>query len=205
MIQLKLTTKEHAKNVDEFLGLISSITDVKLKAGLMKILETMGERLFEAPASNKLEYHNCFSGGLVDHSLRVYRNLRLLRDSFAPEISDDSIILVSLFHDLGKVGSVDEPYFIPQTSAWHKEKLGMYYEHNTKIGYLGTAQRSLRLFDQFNVPTTEDEYKAVLIHDGQYIPENKPYAHKEGMLGLLLHQADMLACKMEHDKWESAQ
>ena len=108
-------------------------------------------------------------------------------------------------HDLGKVGTVNEDYFIGQTSQWHKDNLGIMWKHNTEMEYLGTAQRSLRLLYEFGVPLTDLEYKAILIHDGQYIPENKPYAHKEGMLGLLLHQADMLACTMEHNKCKKMQ
>lgn len=205
MRQIKMSEEKIKAVMDTFLGLIDSIKDEDVKYGLQGLMDHMGERIFEAPASHNLAYHNCFVGGLAEHSLRVYGNLRKLRDAFAPDISDDSIILVALFHDLGKVGSMDKPYYIEETNDWQKENRGNYYRHNPDLEFLGGAQRSLRVLGQFGVPTTEEEYKAILIHDGQYIPENAPYKHKEGKLGLLLHQADMIACTVEKEKWESIQ
>lgn len=58
---------------------------------------------FTAPASSK--YHNSCRGGLVDHSLNVYRNLSMLvqRKGFEDVISKDSIIICGLLHDLSKM------------------------------------------------------------------------------------------------------
>jgi len=203
--QISLSEEKLKGVIDTFVYLIGSIKNDAVRDGMEKMIEEIGDRLFEAPASNKLEYHNCFVGGLAEHSLRVYGNLKALRDIFQPSLSDDSIILVALCHDLGKVGSIDAPYYVPNDSDWHKENLGVYYNHNKNMSYLAVSQRSLRLLNHFNVPLSDDEYKAILICDGQYIQENKSYAHKEGWLGLLAHQADMIACTMEHNKWESLQ
>ena len=205
MRQIKMSEEKTKAVIDTFLGLIDSIQNEDVKVGLNNLMDHMGERFFTAPASHNLAYHNCFPCGLAEHSLRVYTNLRKLRDAFAPDISDDSIILVALFHDLGKVGSRDVDYYIPETDKWWQENRGQYCKHNPELQFLGGAQRSLRVLGQFGVPTTEEEYKAILIHDGQYIPENSPYKHKEGKLGLLLHQADMIACTVEKEKWESIQ
>jgi hypothetical protein len=205
MIQIRLKETTLRAVIETYLSLINSVQNDENRERLNVLLEELGERIFEAPASAKLSYHNCFVGGLAEHSLRVYSNLRKLRDAFAPDITDDSIIIVSLFHDLGKIGSVDQPYFLPQESDWFREKNGEYYIRNKNLDYMGTAHRSLRLLTQYGIQLTDDEYKAIMIHDGQYIPDNKSYAHKEGMLGLLLHQADIIACKEEYDKWESKQ
>jgi len=172
---------------------------------VVELMNELGERFFEAPASNKLEYHNCFVGGLAEHSLRVYGNLTKLCSLFAKDISKDTIILVSLMHDLGKLGTISEPYYLEQDSDWHKENRGEYYKHNLDLEFLNVAQRSLRLLELFHVPLTEVEYKAILIHDGQYVDANKQYAHKESMLGLLTHHADVLACRIEQEKWKSVQ
>lgn len=202
---MKFSEKKLAVVIESYLGLIKSIKNQAVREGLDRVVEHFADRLFETPASHNLAYHNCCVGGLAEHSLRVYGNLKKLSDMFAPDLSNDSIILVALFHDLGKVGSQEQPYYIPQTNDWARDNRGEHYQHNPKLEFLGGAQRSLRLLNQFGVPTTEAEYKAILVHDGQYIPENKPYGHKEGKLGLLLHQADMLACTMEKEKWEKLQ
>ncbi len=204
MKQIKVDKKTMSENMDRIIAIIDKMENKDVKNGLLELLDKVGGRYFTNPASARVAYHNCCVGGLADHSLRVYDNLKYLRDNFAPQISDDSIAIMALFHDLGKVGTLEENYFIQNDSTWHVEKLGELYKHNEGLGYLGTAQRSLRLLTQFNVELSEDEYRAIIIHDGQYIPENKSYAHKEGWHGLLLHQADMIACKMEHEMWENA-
>jgi len=190
--------------INSYMDLLASIENKKLRDNCLKMMEVIGDRFFEAPASAKLTYHNCFVGGLAEHSLRVYKNLSKLCKSFQPNISNDSIIVVSLFHDLGKIGSLDEDYYVPQESNWHRDR-GEHYVHNPKLEYLAVSQRTVRLLSQFDIPLSESEYKAILICDGQYIQENKSYAHKEGWIGLLAHQADMIACRTEKEKWENAQ
>ena len=202
---MKLSEKKLQGVIESILLLIESIEDDELAAGMGRLMDEVGERFFEAPASDRQEYHNCFVGGLAEHSLRVYSHLSQLAKIFAPEISSDSIILVALMHDLGKLGSIDTIYYLPQDSDWHIEKMGMMYVQNTELEYLGTAQRSIRMLTQFGVPMTDLEYKAILIHDGQYVPANKAYAHREGMLGILLHHADVLACHIEKEKWKAIQ
>lgn len=44
--------------------------------------------------------HHRYNGGLVDHSLEVYENMK--RKCAGTEIPEESIIICSIFHDLGK-------------------------------------------------------------------------------------------------------
>ena len=70
------------------------------KAELFEWLEQSD--FFTAPASAK--YHGSYEGGLVEHSLNVYNALTKLLTIY-PEIqvSDESVAIVALFHDLCKV------------------------------------------------------------------------------------------------------
>lgn len=56
---------------------------------------------FTAPASTK--YHGNYEGGLCEHSLNVYSTLRDLCAKYYPELSQETIAIVALFHDLCKV------------------------------------------------------------------------------------------------------
>jgi len=205
MKQIRMSEAKLQGVIESFLAIIESIESDEVRDALDHLMDELGERFFECPAADRLAYHNCFVGGLAEHSLRVYGNLLKLAKMFAPELHPDSLILVALMHDLGKLGSVETIYYLPQESEWHMEKMGQMYLQNPDLEYLGTAQRSIRILGEFNVPMTDLEYKAILIHDGQYVPANKAYAHREGMLGLLLHQADVLACRMEQEKWKAIQ
>ena len=175
------------------------------REAISHMIETVGTSFFEAPASGRLEYHNCFPGGLCAHSLNVYSIFKKLTDMYGKEFAHDDVIIAALFHDLGKIGHNGVPYYIPKDSEWHKEKMGLYYETNPALRYMPHAQRSLQILADFDVELSTDVYTAILIHDGQYVPENKPYAMKEGRFALLLSMADRLACEIEKDAWMAIQ
>ncbi len=65
---------------------------------------------FSAPASTR--YHGSYAGGLAEHSVNVYECLKAYLDrSRAKEIykmqySDETVALVSLLHDVCKIGSL---------------------------------------------------------------------------------------------------
>ena len=197
--QITLTEEQLKKLFDTYISILENSIG---KDTTSSIFDRIGERLLAAPASGKVQYHNCFPGGLVEHSLRVYNNLKYLAKKFLPNITDNSLAVVSLFHDIGKVGDLNNDYYIIQDNQWRQENLGEYYTHNEELIFLDSAQRSIWLLNQFNISLTQEEYQAIKIHDGQYIEANKRYAQKECMLALLLHQADMIACKQEQERWK---
>lgn len=57
---------------------------------------------FKAPASTK--YHNCHEGGLLEHSMNVYAQLKekLLHTEIYGKYAEDTIIIAALLHDICK-------------------------------------------------------------------------------------------------------
>ena len=96
-------------------------------------------------------------------------------------------------------------YYVPKNSKWHEENMGLYYETNPNLRYMPHAQRSLQLLGDYGFNLVNDVYTGILIHDGQYVDENKPYKMKEGKFALLLQMADRLACEIEKEKWDDIQ
>ena len=74
---------------------------------------------YSAPASTK--YHDANPGGLLYHSLRVYDELKRVLAAY-PEIkaSEESIVIVSLFHDLCKANfyTVEKRNHKNEQGAW---------------------------------------------------------------------------------------
>ena len=62
-----------------------------------------------SPASTR--FHLSEEGGLLKHSVGVTENLLKFRHEFAPAISEESCLIVGLFHDIGKVALDDEILF----------------------------------------------------------------------------------------------
>ena len=70
--------------------------------GIDKLADYLSDStdFFTAPASTR--FHNNFSGGLAQHCLNVYENFKSLLEIKGVEMSEDSIIICALLHDLCK-------------------------------------------------------------------------------------------------------
>ena len=131
-----------------------------------------------APAS--VRYHLSEEKGLLKHSVGVTKTLLKLRELLAPQLSEESCVIVALFHDAGKVGMPDAPRYL---------KKGDKFIYNKNQVEMQIANRSLYLVSKY-IPLSDEEAQAILYHDGQYITENRFIAHKECPLTLLLTFAD---------------
>lgn len=143
------------------------------------------------PASTK--YHLCKENGLLEHSVNVAETLLKMKNQLAPEISDESCIIVALLHDLGKAGMPGEPQYLKNEPS-EKQKTAGYlptfpYRFNSNLLYLSVPVRSLYLVAS-RFPLTQEEVQAIVYHDGQYVDDNKSVANKEKPLTLLLQYAD---------------
>lgn len=143
-----------------------------------------------APASTR--YHLNIEKGLLIHSVGVALNALRIKQLLAPDISDESMTIVALFHDVGKVGYPGKPYYLPNDNAYELRR-GINYKINPDIVHLSHATRSLHLASQF-ITLTEEETQAIVAHDGLYPlyggVNNLDYHHRECRLQMILHFAD---------------
>lgn len=140
-----------------------------------------------SPASTR--YHLNREGGLLEHSVGVAENLLKFRESLAPEISEESCVIVGLLHDVGKIGMPGKPRYIKNDNEWEIKKRGITYKINSEEVSMGLAARSLYLVTKY-IPLSNSEAQEILYHDGQYVDSNKEAAHRETALTLLVHWAD---------------
>ena len=152
----------------------------------LKMLETKTGWL-TSPASTR--FHLNKEQGLLLHSVAVAENLLKFRDLLAPPISDESCVIVGLFHDVGKIGMPGKPLYLKNDNQWEVNKRNMAYKTNPEVVCMSLAARSLYLISKY-IPLSDSEAQAILYHDGQYIEDNKYIAHKEEPLTLLAHWAD---------------
>ena len=202
--------------VDNWNKLIQLIEDTFERDRLRK-LKTMytyfEDRMSIAPASGKAHYHNAMVGGYVEHVLHVTDcalQIKKLWESNGAEINftDEELIFAAMHHDLGKVGDLDEDYYIPQDSEWHRKNQGSIFKHNPKLQYMSVTDRSLFLLQHFGIPMSEWEYIGLRLTDGMYEDANKTYYMNynpdwslRSNIAYILHQADMMATHIEYDQW----
>ena len=141
-----------------------------------------------SPASTR--YHLNTPSGLLEHSVGVTETLIKLRETLAPQISEESCVIVGLLHDVGKIGMPGKPRYQKNDNQWETEKRNITYKINPDEVYMGLAARSLYLIAKY-IPLSDSEAQAILYHDGQYVEGNKEVAHHEMPLTLLAHFADL--------------
>lgn len=179
---LKKKVQKRKKQFDEFINFLESKTN-----------------WLTSPASTR--FHMSEEGGLLKHSVLVAQTLLKLREILAPDISEESCVIVGLLHDVGKIGMPDKPLYLPNDNEWEVKNKGIKYKINPEVVYMGLAVRSLYLITKY-IPLSDSESQAIVYHDGQYTDENKAVAHREEPLTLLLHWADYWAAHICEDKRE---
>lgn len=204
----KLTPEQMALNLDKFYKLIDVHVPGERGKKLKAFYKTIEETLTMSPASSKKDHHNCFPGGYLDHVLRVVEAALVLNkvwDRFGQKktYTDEELVFSAINHDLGKLGTNEKPFYVPNTDQWEIDKRGIFYKYNYDH-HMRIADRSLYALQQAGIPMSEAEYIAIKIHDGLYEEANKPYlltfseqAHLKTMLPHVLHQADLMASQIE--------
>ena len=212
---MKLSAENIQSNWKVFLHNIEThISDNKdRKQKLLNFYKKYEERIILMPAAHKKEYHNAFPGGYVDHVNRVVRaaiDLNELWTNFGADMTTytkEELIFSAINHDLGKMGDSDHEAYIPQTDQWRKDKLGEDYMFNKKLPFASVPDRTLFLLQQHDIYYSFNEMVAIQTHDGLYDPGNEKYLkgfmpeqRPRTSLPFILHQADMLASRVEWEK-----
>lgn len=127
-------------------------------------------RFASAPASSRVEYHSCEPGGLLKHTLNVLTTALELNSKYQCPVQ--SVVKVCVFHDLGKIGGIDQDMYVP-AEEWQQKKGQLYVFNKQLDDGLNPAQRSIFLLQYYNFPLTKEEFVAILTHDGWFEEANR--------------------------------
>ena len=184
------------------------------RENLLKMYHDLEDRMIMAPASGKEEYHYCHVGGYVEHVLHVVDTARKMSDTYEAagghkNWTDEELVFSALHHDLGKVGDLNDEYYVPQDNDWRRKTLGEVFTHNTDIQNMRVTDRALFLLQHFGVKVNLNETLAIKLSDGLY-DEANPYYLKvfdakrslKNHLPYIVHWADHMATQAEFDEWK---
>lgn len=178
--------------------------------GLINKLENSD--FFEAPAST--QYHGSYRGGLVEHCLNVYHNLdKIVENKGLRElgsewgISEESIIIVALFHDISKMNYY-EPYSknvkVYKTNGSKSDEVGRFdwesvpcFRTRENRFLYGSHEQTAEFIIRHYIPLTVEESVAILNHMGGMSYDSTklelaPFYNEYPLL-TLLHCADMIS------------
>lgn len=162
------------------------------KIGIVNVISWLESTdFFEAPAST--QYHENYSGGLCEHSLKVYDAFLKLKDTFDLDISDESIAIMSLLHDVCKI------------ECYHKEKKNVKIGQNwTQVDYwkyddanpIGHGHKSVILLQFHGLRLNELEMNSIIAHMNGFDKSdmfNSSSIYDKNELTIWLHLADFIA------------
>lgn len=159
---------------------------------------------YTCPASTK--FHSNFSGGLLLHSLNVYKRFKeLLDNEYGANrenvISDESIAIMSLLHDICKTNCYKVEYRNAKVDGeWIKQP---YYAYNDELPY-GHGEKSVYMISAF-MRLTREEAMGINWHMGGYDKRvvggdmSIATAYYQYPTAVLLHIADVMATYLDEE------
>ena len=210
----QLTPDQIQENWQQLRDLITDTFEGERLEKLNEMYDYFEDRMIIAPASGKEHFHNAHVGGYVEHVLHVTDCAVQLKEVWEDNnatinFSDEELIFAAIHHDLGKVGDMNNDYYVPQESEWHRKNQGSIFTHNSKLQYMTVTDRAIYILNQFGISMTEWEYVGLRLTDGLYEEANKSYYisyNKDWSLksniAYILHQADSMATHIEYDEWK---
>ena len=156
-----------AKYKEEYISLLQSTE----REGIDSLIRWLTDEtdFFTAPASTNR--HGSYEGGLIRHSLSVYRILNNFSKNI-PNARSDSIIIIALLHDLCKVNFYIRTYRNVKNEDGKWERVEVYGIDDSLP--LGHGEKSVYLAMR-HIQLTEEEAAAIRWHMGGYDDASRSY------------------------------
>jgi hypothetical protein len=207
-----LTAEQIQSNLGQFYANIEKFISEPRTTKLLALYQSQEDNLALAPASSRASYHNAFPGGYVDHVNRVVESAIKVTTLWSEmgatiNFSMEELVFSAINHDLGKLGRDGQPAYIPNDSEWHIKNQGANYKPNATLPFIPIQDSSLFILQSAGIELTFNEWVAIKTHDGLYDDGNRAYlissqneSKLRSSLPLILHQADILAARVEWEK-----
>lgn len=197
----EIMTKEELEEQKEMILDLLRSTE---RDGIDKLADYLSDStdFFTAPASTR--FHNNFSGGLAQHCLNVYENFKSLLEIKGVEMSEDSIIICALLHDLCKCNTyvVETRNRKNEQGQWEKYNI---WATNKDVDIpLPHSSRSIAIIRKFIKLSIKEEL-TIFYHMGPYGGEDYEYrnmlkaANEKYPQTVLFYVADTIASYLDEE------
>jgi hypothetical protein len=184
----------------EFIELFNKYITRDGANALLDYLQNQSD-FFTAPASGRR--HSSFEGGLCVHSINTYHRFRnniILEygENYQEKISDESIAIIALLHDVCKVNTYTVDYRNQKVDGqWIQVP---YYAYNNSLPY-GHGEKSVYIISGF-MRLTREEAMAINWHMGGFDPRaqvgtDMSEAFSRFPMAVLFHVSDLEASYLD--------
>ena len=174
---------------EEFIELLRSTN----REGMEDVINFLEKSdFFKAPASTR--FHGNYEGGLLEHSMSVYKILKEKVKTAVIQIDtpDESLIIMALLHDICKANYYKVDFRNAKNANGEWERVPFYTVDDT-IPY-GHGEKSVMMLTEYIKLTNEEKY-AIRWHMGFSEPKENyaplGLAYKKYPIALLLNEADL--------------
>ncbi len=190
---------------EEFLSIFDG--NIKREGALKLRQYLLSSNFFTSPASTR--YHCAYEGGLCEHSVNVYKRLLAnvknnYGDNYEAVISNETIAIVSLLHDLCKIDFYKQDVRnVKENGVWVQKP---YYVKDEQLPY-GHGEKSVYIINGF-IRLTREEALAINWHMGGFDARVKggdgsiSEAFSKYPLIVLLHVSDLEATYLDEKRGE---
>lgn len=204
------------RNKKEFEELLNSVD----RNGIENLIIFLREQsdFYSAPASAR--YHMNVKGGLCQHSLNVYHNLKKLNEIYGTNFDEESMIVAALLHDLAKIDYYE--YYVQNRKQYTPH--GKQFDDNGKFNWIQVGAYRVKDSTERNyvysehgvcsyllaskyIKLTEDEGVAIINHHmdldkNGYIRTDISEIYNRYPLASLLHIADCMATYLDENPYK---
>lgn len=168
------------ENLERYSNLLQKLFDASCVEAL---IDHYGERLALCPFGLTNDDGGS-PGDLVSFQLRQSTLAKRIVAKAELDLPVRSLVRCAAVSDLGRLGDLADgtELYIPQTSDWHREKLGQNYKYNENCSKSSVAHRTLFIMQHFGFKLEQEEWIAVLTSGGMHLPENAFYGNKKNDL-----------------------
>lgn len=210
--------KQMEENKERYLSILKYTPILNSYCGTNELIHCLEESdFFIAPAS--INYHGNYDGGLCEHCLQVYDNIMKLSKVFECNYSEKELTLVSLLHDICKVGIYKKEFKTRKKKdengnfLYNEKGKNIWEDYQTWIIDdklpLGHGEKSVMILMRF-YQLTDNEIMAIRWHMGGYDDITKSYignltannAFNSYPIITLLHIADLSSIFIQLKKEE---
>ena len=188
---------------EDFIKIFNTYIKREGSEKLLAFLESSD--FFTAPASTR--FHCAFEGGLVSHSVNVYKRLLFnieneFGSNWEEHYSHESIAICSLLHDLCKVSYYKKDYRnVKENGQWVKKEC---YVKEEDLPY-GHGEKSVYILQSF-IKLSREEAVAINFHMGGFDARVKggdgsiSEAYDKFPLAIMLHVSDIEATYLDEKR-----
>ena len=169
----QLTAEQIQENWYQLRNLITNTFDGSRLEQLNVMYDYFEDRMCMAPASGKEQYHYAHVGGYVEHVLHIVDTAKKLMKVYESigaviDFTEEELVFCALHHDLGKVGDLENEYYLPQEDDWRRKKLNEWFTQNPEMQYMSVTDRAIWLLQHFDVKISQLEFLSIKVSDGMY-------------------------------------